>query len=109
MRLLWQLRVELGCDHRMLTIGQMTAHDVLGDQRRELLPPWLPPLEGPRHARPRQTQATHFPLQPSTRTDTSLALALKTGVPSYQVKDEEGRTYLLLQLPIEYEGTTLDL
>jgi hypothetical protein len=30
-----------------------------------------------------------------------IALALKTGVPSYQVEDEEGRTHLLLHLPIE--------
>jgi hypothetical protein len=30
-----------------------------------------------------------------------LALALKTGGPSYQVEDEEGRTFLLIQLPIE--------
>jgi hypothetical protein len=28
------------------------------------------------------------------------ALALKTGVPSYQVEDEEGRTHLLIHLPI---------
>jgi hypothetical protein len=31
MRLLMQLRVELGRDRRTLIIGQMTAHDVLGD------------------------------------------------------------------------------
>jgi hypothetical protein len=30
-----------------------------------------------------------------------VALELKTGVPSYQVEDEEGRTHLLIQLPIE--------
>jgi hypothetical protein len=30
-----------------------------------------------------------------------IALALKTGVPSYQVEDEEGRMHLLLHLPIE--------
>jgi hypothetical protein len=30
-----------------------------------------------------------------------IALALKTGVPSYQVEDEEGRIHLLLHLPIE--------
>jgi hypothetical protein len=30
-----------------------------------------------------------------------VALALKTGVPTYQVKDEEGRTHLLIHLPIE--------
>jgi hypothetical protein len=30
MRLLRQLRVELGRDRRTLIIGQMTAHDVLG-------------------------------------------------------------------------------
>ena len=30
-----------------------------------------------------------------------VALALKTGVPSYQVEDEEGRIHLLLHLPIE--------
>jgi hypothetical protein len=29
------------------------------------------------------------------------ALALKTGVPTYQVEDEEGRTNLLIHLPIE--------
>jgi hypothetical protein len=32
-----------------------------------------------------------------------LALALKTGVPTYQVADEEGRTHLLIHLPIEEE------
>jgi hypothetical protein len=32
------------------------------------------------------------------------ALALKTGVPSYQVEDEEGRIHLLLHLPIEEEN-----
>ena len=33
--------------------------------------------------------------------DTSgVALALKTGVPSYQVEDEEGRIHLLIHLPI---------
>ena len=32
-----------------------------------------------------------------------IALALKTGVPSYQVEDEEGRIHLLLHLPIEEE------
>jgi hypothetical protein len=32
-----------------------------------------------------------------------VALALKTGVPSYQVEDEEGRTHLLIHLPIEAE------
>jgi hypothetical protein len=30
-----------------------------------------------------------------------VAPALKTGVPSYQVEDEEGRTHLLIQLTIE--------
>ena len=30
-----------------------------------------------------------------------VALALKTGVPSYQVEDEEGRTRLLIHLLIE--------
>ena len=30
-----------------------------------------------------------------------IALALKTGVPSYQVEDEEGRIHLLLHLPVE--------
>ena len=30
-----------------------------------------------------------------------VALDLKTGVPSYQVEDEEGRTHLLLHLTIE--------
>ena len=29
------------------------------------------------------------------------ALALKSGVPSHQVEDEEGRTHLLINLPIE--------
>ena len=33
-----------------------------------------------------------------------VALALKTGVPSYQVEDEEGRTHLLIHLPIEEEN-----
>jgi hypothetical protein len=33
-----------------------------------------------------------------------IALALKTGVPSCQVEDEEGRTHLLLHLPIEEEN-----
>jgi hypothetical protein len=32
-----------------------------------------------------------------------LARALKTGVPSYQVEDEEGGTHLLIHLPIEEE------
>jgi hypothetical protein len=30
-----------------------------------------------------------------------VTLDLKTGVPSYQVEDEEGRTHLLIHLPIE--------
>jgi hypothetical protein len=30
-----------------------------------------------------------------------IALELKTGVPTYQVEDEEGRTHLLIHLPIE--------
>jgi hypothetical protein len=30
-----------------------------------------------------------------------VALKLKTGVPSYQVEDEEGRTYLLIHLLVE--------
>jgi hypothetical protein len=30
-----------------------------------------------------------------------VALALKTGVPTYRVEDEEGRTHLLIHLPIE--------
>jgi hypothetical protein len=33
-----------------------------------------------------------------------IALALKTGVPSYLVEDEEGRTHLLIHLPIEEDG-----
>jgi hypothetical protein len=33
-----------------------------------------------------------------------VALAIKTGVPSYQVEDEEGRIHLLLHLPIEEEN-----
>jgi hypothetical protein len=32
-----------------------------------------------------------------------IALALKTGVPSYQVEDEEGRIHLLINLPINEE------
>jgi hypothetical protein len=32
-----------------------------------------------------------------------VALALKTGVPTYQVEDEEGRTHLLIHLSIEEE------
>jgi hypothetical protein len=31
------------------------------------------------------------------------SLALRTGVPSYQVEDKEGRIHLLLHLPIEEE------
>ena len=39
------------------------------------------------------------------RDETSgIALALKTGVPSYQVEDEEGRIHLLLHLAIEEEN-----
>jgi hypothetical protein len=30
-----------------------------------------------------------------------VALALKAGVPTYQVEDEEGKTHLLIHLPIE--------
>jgi hypothetical protein len=33
-----------------------------------------------------------------------IALALKTGVPSYQVEDEEGRTHLLIHLAIEEQN-----
>jgi hypothetical protein len=33
-----------------------------------------------------------------------IALALETGVPSYQVEDEEGRTHLLIHLPIEEQN-----
>jgi hypothetical protein len=33
-----------------------------------------------------------------------VALALKGGVPTYQVEDEEGRTHLLIHLPIEEDG-----
>jgi hypothetical protein len=33
-----------------------------------------------------------------------VALKLKTGVPTYQVEDEEGRTHLLIHLPIEEDG-----
>lgn len=33
-----------------------------------------------------------------------IAVALKTGVPSYQVEDEEGRIHLPLHLPIEEES-----
>jgi hypothetical protein len=32
-----------------------------------------------------------------------VALALQTGLPSYQVEDEEGRTHLLIHLPIDEE------
>jgi hypothetical protein len=32
-----------------------------------------------------------------------VSLTLKTGVPTYQVEDEEGRTHLLIHLPIEEE------
>jgi hypothetical protein len=32
-----------------------------------------------------------------------IALALRTGVPFYQVEDEEGRIHLLLHLPVEEE------
>jgi hypothetical protein len=32
-----------------------------------------------------------------------VALALKTSVPTYQVEEEEGRTHLLMHLPIEAE------
>jgi hypothetical protein len=32
-----------------------------------------------------------------------VALELKTGVPTYQVEDEEGRTHLPIHLPIEEE------
>ena len=33
-----------------------------------------------------------------------VALDLQTGVPTYQVEDEEGRTHLLLHVPIEEEN-----
>jgi hypothetical protein len=33
-----------------------------------------------------------------------VALELKTGVPTYQVEDEEGRTHLLIRLPIHIEA-----
>jgi hypothetical protein len=33
-----------------------------------------------------------------------IALALRGNGPTYQVEDEEGRTHLLLHLPIEEEG-----
>jgi hypothetical protein len=33
-----------------------------------------------------------------------VALELKTGVPTYQVEDEEGRTHLLIHVPIEEEN-----
>jgi hypothetical protein len=32
-----------------------------------------------------------------------VALELKTGVPTYQVEDEDGRTHLLIHVPIEEE------
>ena len=33
-----------------------------------------------------------------------VALALRTGIPSYQVEDEEGRTHLLIHLAIEEQN-----
>ena len=33
-----------------------------------------------------------------------IALPLKTGLPSYQVEDEEGTIHILLHLPIEEEN-----
>lgn len=33
-----------------------------------------------------------------------ITLALRTGVPSYQVEDEEGRIHLLIHLPVEEDG-----
>ena len=33
-----------------------------------------------------------------------VALALRTGVPSYQVEDEEGKTHLLIHLPNLHSG-----
>jgi hypothetical protein len=33
-----------------------------------------------------------------------VALELKTGVPAYQVEDEEARTHLLIHLPIEEQN-----
>jgi hypothetical protein len=33
-----------------------------------------------------------------------VALDLKTGVPTYQVEDEEGRTHLLIHVPIEEQN-----
>jgi hypothetical protein len=33
-----------------------------------------------------------------------VALELKTGVPTYQVEDEEGRTHLLIQLAIQEQN-----
>jgi hypothetical protein len=36
-----------------------------------------------------------------TDATSGVALELKTGVPTYQVEDEEGRTHLLIHLPIE--------
>ncbi|HXM01021.1 MAG TPA: hypothetical protein VN939_00365 [Chthoniobacterales bacterium] len=33
-----------------------------------------------------------------------VALGLKTGVPSYQVEDEEGRTHLLIHLAIQEQN-----
>ena len=35
--------------------------------------------------------------------ETSGVALAQTGVPSYQVEDEEGRTHLLIQLPVEEE------
>ena len=35
-----------------------------------------------------------------------VALALKTSVPSYQVEDEEGRTHLLIHLPVMFEASS---
>jgi hypothetical protein len=37
-----------------------------------------------------------------------VALALKTGVPTYQVEDEEGRTHLLIHLPVQNGAVVVD-
>ena len=38
--------------------------------------------------------------------DETSGISLKTGIPSYQVEDDEGRIHLLLHLPIEEETET---
>jgi hypothetical protein len=71
-------------------------------------------MAGPEEALPAGTRLTLFSDDRPNRFFTvikfwmdetsGIALALKTGVPSYQVEDEEGRMQLLLHLPIEEEN-----